>query len=252
MCGREEIPGRHRGWGAATRSMRTYADPPATFVRGRGTLLFDADGKEYLDFITGLAVVSLGHAHPAVADAVAGEQAADAQPRVEPLRQHVGAGGHPHHRPPDQRRQRPGGRAGVLRQLEGRRPTSCALKLARRLGRRWPPRRRNGADNASTAGPWPPSRHRPAGEARPFAPLPGGVHHVPYDDIAALDAASTRPGWPPTCWNRSRGRLGSSSPSDYLARSGALRRAGRPPHASTRSRPGSAGPAAGSASSTRR
>ena len=54
--------------------MRTYADPPATFVRGEGTVLFDADGTEYLDFITGLAVVSLGHAHPAVADAVA-EQA---------------------------------------------------------------------------------------------------------------------------------------------------------------------------------
>ncbi|HVA05342.1 MAG TPA: aminotransferase class III-fold pyridoxal phosphate-dependent enzyme, partial [Acidimicrobiales bacterium] len=54
--------------------MRTYAEPPLTFVRGQGTLLFTADGKEYLDFITGLAVVSLGHAHPAVADAVA-EQA---------------------------------------------------------------------------------------------------------------------------------------------------------------------------------
>src|SRR5271167_2866831 len=54
--------------------MRTYADPPVTFVRGQGTVLVDADGTEYLDFITGLAVVSLGHAHPAVADAVA-EQA---------------------------------------------------------------------------------------------------------------------------------------------------------------------------------
>jgi acetylornithine/N-succinyldiaminopimelate aminotransferase len=54
--------------------MRTYAEPPATFVRGEGTMLYDVDGKGYLDFITGLAVVSLGHAHPAVADAVA-EQA---------------------------------------------------------------------------------------------------------------------------------------------------------------------------------
>ena len=54
--------------------MRTYAEPRATFVRGEGTLLYDAEGKAYLDFITGLAVVSLGHAHPAVADAV-GEQA---------------------------------------------------------------------------------------------------------------------------------------------------------------------------------
>jgi len=54
--------------------MRTYAEPPVTFVRGQGTVLVDTDGKEYLDFITGLAVVSLGHAHPAVAAAIA-EQA---------------------------------------------------------------------------------------------------------------------------------------------------------------------------------
>ena len=54
--------------------MRTYAEPRATFVRGEGTLLYDAAGASYLDFITGLAVVSLGHSHPAVAEAVA-EQA---------------------------------------------------------------------------------------------------------------------------------------------------------------------------------
>ena len=41
--------------------MRTYAEPPATFVRGQGTMLYDADDRAYLDFITGLAVVSLGH-----------------------------------------------------------------------------------------------------------------------------------------------------------------------------------------------
>ncbi len=72
--------------------MRTYADPPATFVRGEGTVLFDADGTEYLDFITGLAVVSLGHAHPVVAEAVA-EQARTLEPRLEPLRQHARARG---------------------------------------------------------------------------------------------------------------------------------------------------------------
>jgi hypothetical protein len=51
--------------------MRTYAEPPVTFVRGAGTMLYDAAGREYLDFITGLAVVSLGHSHPEVAEAVA-------------------------------------------------------------------------------------------------------------------------------------------------------------------------------------
>ena len=50
--------------------MRTYAEVPVTFVRGEGTTLFDTDGRAYLDFITGLAVVSLGHAHPAVTQAV--------------------------------------------------------------------------------------------------------------------------------------------------------------------------------------
>jgi acetylornithine/succinyldiaminopimelate/putrescine aminotransferase len=54
--------------------MNTYFDPPVTFVRGEGSWLFDADGKRYLDFLSGLAVTSLGHAHPTVADAVA-EQA---------------------------------------------------------------------------------------------------------------------------------------------------------------------------------
>ncbi len=54
--------------------MHTYAEPPVTFVRGEGSVLFDADGREYLDFLSGLAVTSLGHSHPAVAAAIA-EQA---------------------------------------------------------------------------------------------------------------------------------------------------------------------------------
>ncbi len=51
--------------------MQTYGRQPVAFVRGEGTRLWDSEGKEYLDFLTGLATVSLGHAHPAVADAVA-------------------------------------------------------------------------------------------------------------------------------------------------------------------------------------
>ena len=54
--------------------MPTYGPPPMMFVRGEGSRLWDADGKEYLDFLSGLAVTSLGHAHPAVAAAIA-EQA---------------------------------------------------------------------------------------------------------------------------------------------------------------------------------
>jgi predicted acetylornithine/succinylornithine family transaminase len=50
--------------------MSTYAPPPVTFVKGRGSELWDDQGKRYLDFLSGIAVTSLGHAHPAVAEAV--------------------------------------------------------------------------------------------------------------------------------------------------------------------------------------
>ncbi|HVY96658.1 MAG TPA: aspartate aminotransferase family protein [Solirubrobacterales bacterium] len=50
--------------------MRTYKRGAVDFVRGEGPLLWDADGKEYLDFLTGISVCSLGHCHPAVVAAV--------------------------------------------------------------------------------------------------------------------------------------------------------------------------------------
>ncbi len=55
---------------ANNRLMNTYPPPPVTFVRGEGSRLWDDGGRQYLDFLGGLAVTSLGHAHPAVADAV--------------------------------------------------------------------------------------------------------------------------------------------------------------------------------------
>ncbi|MEK7209854.1 MAG: acetylornithine transaminase [Candidatus Binatota bacterium] len=48
----------------------TYARFPIALVRGKGTRVWDANGKEYLDFVAGLAVVSLGHSHPAVVRAI--------------------------------------------------------------------------------------------------------------------------------------------------------------------------------------
>jgi acetylornithine/N-succinyldiaminopimelate aminotransferase len=50
--------------------MRTYKRGAVDFVRGEGARLWDADGKEYLDFLTGISVCSLGHCHPAVVAAV--------------------------------------------------------------------------------------------------------------------------------------------------------------------------------------
>lgn len=48
----------------------TYSRFPAAIVKGEGCRLWDADGKEYLDFLAGIAVCSLGHCHPAVTEAV--------------------------------------------------------------------------------------------------------------------------------------------------------------------------------------
>jgi acetylornithine/N-succinyldiaminopimelate aminotransferase len=167
--------------------MRTYAEPPATFVRGEGTVLYDADGKEHLDFITGLAVVSLGHAHPVVADAVA-EQARTLShvsnlygntlaPEVARTIDRLINGG--------------SGQAGgqVFFANSGAEANECALKLARR----WAGSGRHvviSTDNAfhgrtlatlTATG-------QPEKQA-PFLPLPEGFVHVPYDDVAALDEA---------------------------------------------------------------
>ncbi|GAW90850.1 acetylornithine transaminase [Calderihabitans maritimus] len=50
--------------------MNTYSRFPVTLVRGEGSRVWDADGKEYLDFVSGLAVNSLGHCHPRVVEAI--------------------------------------------------------------------------------------------------------------------------------------------------------------------------------------
>ncbi len=53
--------------------MQTYGRSPVTFVSGEGSWLVDADGNRYLDFLTGLAVTSVGHANPVVSAAVAAQ-----------------------------------------------------------------------------------------------------------------------------------------------------------------------------------
>jgi acetylornithine/N-succinyldiaminopimelate aminotransferase len=55
--------------------MQTYRRAPVQFVRGEGVRLWDADGKQYLDFVAGISVCSIGHCHPAVVEAIS-EQAA--------------------------------------------------------------------------------------------------------------------------------------------------------------------------------
>jgi acetylornithine/N-succinyldiaminopimelate aminotransferase len=167
--------------------MRTYPEPPVTFVRGQGTTLFDADGTAYLDFITGLAVVSLGHAHPVVAEAIA-EQAHTLShvsnlygntigPEVALTIDRLINGGT--------------GQAGgqIFFCNSGAEANECALKLARR----WAGSGRHvviSADNsfhgrtlATLTATGQPEKHVP------FQPLPEGFTYVPYDDVAALEKA---------------------------------------------------------------
>jgi acetylornithine/N-succinyldiaminopimelate aminotransferase len=51
--------------------LQLYRRTPLVLTRGRGVMLFDADGREYLDFISGIGVSSLGHAHPKLVEAIA-------------------------------------------------------------------------------------------------------------------------------------------------------------------------------------
>ncbi len=51
--------------------LQTYKRNQLTLVRGNGVRVYDADGKEYFDLLSGIGVASLGHAHPALARAIA-------------------------------------------------------------------------------------------------------------------------------------------------------------------------------------
>ena len=167
--------------------MHTYADPPVTFARGQGTQLWDTEGRRYLDFLSGLAVTSLGHAHAAVADAL-DEQARTllhvsnlfgntVAPEVAAtIDRLIGGGG-----------RRAGGQ--VFFANSGAEANECALKLARRwagLGRHvvvcaWDGF--HGRTLATLHATGQPAKHAP------YEPLPEGFEHVPYDDMDALEAA---------------------------------------------------------------
>ena len=56
--------------------LNNYGTPALALMSGQGMRVTDADGKEYLDFLAGIAVNTLGHAHPAIADAIS-KQARD-------------------------------------------------------------------------------------------------------------------------------------------------------------------------------
>jgi acetylornithine/N-succinyldiaminopimelate aminotransferase len=162
--------------------MATYPPTPVTFVRGAGTVLYDDAGREYLDFLSGIAVTSLGHAHPAVADAVscAARTLVHVSNLFGTLPQRDAAG----------RLDRLlGGGGRVFFANSGAEANECAIKLARKWG--GPGRYGvvsaygsfHGRTLATLAATGQPSKHEP------FQPLPEGFRHVAWDDLDALEAA---------------------------------------------------------------
>ncbi len=166
--------------------MATYGPPRAVFKRGQGSVLFDADEQPWLDFLSGLAVTSLGHAHPAVTEAVARQSATlvhtsnlfltePAVTLAERLAEVTGWAD-----------------ARVFFAQCGATANEAAIKLARRHGKQQHPDKVrvvalegsfHGRTLATLEATGQPAKHVP------FAPLAGFVDHVPHDDPDALTAA---------------------------------------------------------------
>lgn len=165
--------------------MPTYARKPVLFVEGRGMRLFDDEGREYLDFVSGIGAVNLGHAHPAVTEAV-WQQAA----RLV----HVSNLYYVEHRAElaEELSALLGGGWKAFFCNSGAEACEGAIKLARRWGSTnkgveatriiTAERSFHGRTLAALAATGQPSKH----EA--FAPLPAGFTHVPLNDLAALEA----------------------------------------------------------------
>jgi predicted acetylornithine/succinylornithine family transaminase len=171
-------------WDAA-HVMTTYARQPVQFVRGSGSYLFDADGRRYLDLLSGIAVCSVGHAHPYLTRALQ-EQAATllhvsnlylTEPQARLARRLVELS--------DFER--------VFFCNSGAEANEAALKIARKYGKTAGGPEKTGIVTAQN------SFHgrtiatvTATGQpkySKDFAPLPGGFTYVPFNDADALAVA---------------------------------------------------------------
>lgn len=160
--------------------MNNYGTPKIALARGAGAVLYDADGKRYVDFLGGIAVNSLGHAHPAILEAVTQQLGTlghvsnlyASEPVIElaeKLLAHFGDGE---------------GRAFFCN--SGTEANEAAFKMARLTGRSKIVATEE-AFHGRTMGAL--ALTGQASKREPFAPMPPGVVHVPYGDAAALAAA---------------------------------------------------------------
>jgi predicted acetylornithine/succinylornithine family transaminase len=169
------------------RVMGTYARSGVCFAEGHGTVLIDTNGKRYLDFLSGIAVTSLGHSHPVVAEAVAAQARRLwhvsnlfynelAGPLAAEIDELIGDGS-----PADGQ---------VFFANSGAEANECAIKLARRAGGYGRSHVVSGYGSfhgrtlATLHATGQPEKH----EA--FQPLPEGFRHVAFGDLDALRTAA--------------------------------------------------------------
>jgi acetylornithine aminotransferase len=157
----------------------SYGEPMLTLVRGDGATVWDDAGNAYVDLVAGIAVNALGHAHPAVVEAVSRQ---------------VATLGHTSNLVANEPSLRLAERLLALTGRDGRvffansgaEANEAAFKMARRTGR-LSVVAADGAFHGRTMGALA-LTGQPAKRA-PFEPLPGGVSFVPYGDAGALTVA---------------------------------------------------------------
>ncbi len=160
--------------------MPTFGAPTVTFVKGKGTELWDTDGKRYLDFLCGLAVTGLGHANEEIADAISAQArtlvhvsnlfANDIGPRVAmQLDALLGGGGQ------------------IFFANSGAEANECAIKVARK----WGGHGRHHIISAfgSFHGRTLATLHMTGQPAKheAFQPLPEGFRHAVWGDVADVE-----------------------------------------------------------------
>jgi acetylornithine/N-succinyldiaminopimelate aminotransferase len=164
-------------WQAAM--MDNYGTPPLTLVRGSGAEVWDAEGNRYLDLVAGIAVNALGHGHPAVIEAVTTQMQTlghtsnlyITEPPLELAEKLL------------ELIDRPGR---VVFCNSGAEANEAAFKMARRTGRPKIIACEN-AFHGRTMGALALTGQEP--KRTPFYPMTPGVEHVPFGDVAALEAA---------------------------------------------------------------
>ena len=167
--------------------MNTFGTPGRVLVRGQGVHIWDADGKEYTDLLAGIAVNCLGHAHPAIVEAVTTQLSTlghvsnffttPAQVRLAEELISLTLPGRPVHE------------SRVFLANSGTEANEAAFKIARRHGGVSRPRvlALQDAFHGRTMGAL--ALTHKAAYREPFEPLPGGVEFIPAGDIEALRGA---------------------------------------------------------------